>query len=189
MHLSHRCVKKKSFIDTLIKFLFQALVSLTPLPRNTSREDIECPGVTIPFNCSVQSNTETIHLIWRVTIPGQLPLNITYDGSSAVNMDTELHDFIVSSLDTVRVDYIEAFLEFTVNTNIDFNSTTLECLIQGLGNESATLYINASRKSVLSVSPSSICPAVSLPACVSVYALVLSSYEYHSVMLCTCMYR
>ena len=122
-----------------------ASVVITPLERITSRNDIECPGDIIPYNCSIQSNSETIHLTWRVTLPGQAPINITYHNSSNLNSVDILNNFIKTSFDQYMNDeYIESTLNLTVVANVPINQTQLECFIEELGNDSVYVSVDIS---------------------------------------------
>ena len=123
---------------------FVAVVSIIPLERIVSRDDIECPGDIIPYNCSIQSNSETVHLTWRVTIPGQTPVYITY--YNATDNDTSLNDYITTSVTGFESDrYIHSTLKITVYRGISMDQIMLECSINELGNESTTLvHVNTS---------------------------------------------
>ena len=120
-----------------------ASVNLIPLPRNVSREDIECPGDIIPYNCSIQSNSETIHLTWSITIPEQMPINITYESASDTEGQTNmLNDFITTVLSNTDNGYIESTLAFRVQVSTSFNQALLECFIEGLGNDTIIVLVD-----------------------------------------------
>ncbi len=128
-----------------IYYLCIASVSIFPLQRVTSRNDIECPGDIISYNCSIQSNSETVHLIWRVTLPGRIPINITYDSTSTLNDVDNLKSFISTSLDSLISDeYIESTLWVIVQVDIPANQTELECITGDLGIDSVSIFVNAS---------------------------------------------
>ena len=125
--------------------LFLATVSIYPLERNVSREDIECPGDTIPFNCSVNSNSETVHLIWRVALPDGTSFNISYDSTSPMNVPYNLNEFISSTLTQFRSDeYIESTLSLTVVAENVINHTRLECISENLQNDTVYVDVNIS---------------------------------------------
>lgn len=110
-----------------------------------SRVDIECPGDTIPYNCSIRSNSETVHLIWRVTIPGQMPMTSTYDGTSTLNNKDSLGASTTTVLTRYTSQaYIESILTFSVLKNVSLNSTTIECSSEGLDNDTQTVFVNTS---------------------------------------------
>ena len=113
--------------------------------RITSRSDIECPGDIIPFNCLVESNSETVHLTWRVVLPTGTILNITYDNTSLINDLYPLNSFISSSLTGFMNDkYAESSLNITVVAEVPINQTKVECLIDQLGNETVYAPVNIS---------------------------------------------
>ena len=102
---------------------------MAPLQRIVSREDIDCPGDTISYNCSIQSNSETVQLTWRVTLPGQMPIDITYDNTSNLNTVDNLGFSITTTLTTyTRDEYIESTIVFTVLRDVVMNGTELECI-------------------------------------------------------------
>lgn len=110
-----------------------------------SREDILCPLDIISFNCSIQSNSEAIHLMWRVFIPGEFQINITY--SNVTDESTNLSSYITTALSDFRNDeYINSTLEITVFSGIPIDKIMLECSIGDLANDTVTALINTSSK-------------------------------------------
>ncbi len=108
-----------------------------------SRDDIECPGDIIPYNCSIQSNSETVHLTWRVILPGQMSFNVTYYGG--FENRTRLNSYISTYLTGFRSDeFIHSTLEVTVRPDIPTDQIMLECSIGDLGNHTSTVFINTS---------------------------------------------
>ena len=127
--------------------LYIAFVSLTPLERTVSRPDIECSGDTIPYSCSILSNSENISLTWIVTIPEQIPLSITYDTGSRLNGVEKLSTNITTSLNTIiSEEYIESMITLTVLNAPNLNGSLLECKSADLDQEMEVLYINKSGK-------------------------------------------
>ena len=123
------------------------MASLTLLERNTARTDIDCPMDTISYNCSIFSNSETVHLEWRVTLPGVMPIDITYDNTSILNNIDNLAMGVNTILSMYRSDeYIESIIVFTIIRNIILNETMLECTINGLDSEATTVFVNSTRK-------------------------------------------
>ena len=121
-----------------------ASVSIIPLERTALRSEIECPGDTISYNCSIESNSEAVQLTWRVTIPEQMPVNITY--SDMTDSVTNLTSYISTSVTGFQSDqYIHSYLEITVQPNIS-SQIMLECFIADLGNDTSIVFINASCK-------------------------------------------
>ena len=109
--------------------------------RNNSREDIECPGDTISYTCSVQSNSETVQLRWLVTFPGQEPIMTpTYSGPS----DQDVHDMNITTriLQYRRDEFISSEIVLTVLQNVSMNGTILECRSENLSNSSAIVTVN-----------------------------------------------
>ncbi len=66
-------------------FFVEATVNLDILERNITRPNIDCPGDTLSYNCSVVMNTDRVDLTWIITLPGQIPISITYDDTSVLN--------------------------------------------------------------------------------------------------------
>ena len=125
----------------ILLFPFSASVIVTPLERIASSDTVDCPGDIIPYNCSIQSNSEMVHLIWHVTVPGQSHIVLTYDNNSDLGRVDYLHRFISTSLEEYRHDeYIESVLMFTVQSNVSIGDQTLvECIILNLANYSTTI--------------------------------------------------
>lgn len=132
-------------------FMFSiANVSLVPLQRVVARRDIECPGDIFPYNCSILSNSETLHLIWRITLPGETPVDISYYNGTFFDDTAGLNGFLTSSLtEYTSNEYIESILEITVQANSSTDQLMLQCLIEGLGNDSSYVLINSSSKTLL----------------------------------------
>ena len=134
-----------------------ASVFLTLLEINTSRDDIDCPGDTISYNCFIISNTETPNLIWNITLPGLTPISFTYDSTSTLN-DIHHLDMNISvtltELDTIAItefvneELIESIIVITVLKNVTMNGTNLECSIANLHSDSTVLFVNTSGKTV-----------------------------------------
>ena len=108
---------------------------------------IDCPGDTIIYNCSILSNSEMVHLTWHVTFPGVMPINITYDSTSSINvMDTLDRNTSVILLQYEADQYIESVITFRLLKNISMNGTILlECgIAPHLGNDTAAIIVNTS---------------------------------------------
>ena len=130
-----------------------ASVFLTLLEINTSRDDIDCPGDTISYNCFIVSNTETPHLIWNITLPGLTPISFTYDSTSTLydihHLDTnitvtltELNTFTTTEF--INEEHIASIIVITVLKNVTMNGTNLECSIANLDSDSTVLFVNTS---------------------------------------------
>lgn len=110
--------------------------------------DIECPGDVISYNCVIQSNSEYLFLIWRVTPPGMTLFNITYDRFSYMNNEVYNVDNVFR---TIQTNYtqdvsIESMLQLTLISNFSLNQTKLECLILGLDSDTVYVDVNFSGK-------------------------------------------
>ena len=120
-----------------------AVIILVPLERNVSRDDIECPGDTIPYRCSIQSNSETVQLTWRVTLPGQTAINITYDNTSSLNTEDNLAINVITTLTEFTIDeYIESTIVFRVLSDVAMNQTKLDCVSEDLDEETLFVFVN-----------------------------------------------
>ena len=122
-----------------------ANVTITSLERIVSRSDIECPGDIIPFNCFIESNSETVHLTWRVTLPTGMIVDITHDNTSSINDLYLLNNFTTSILTRfMNNQYIESSLNITVLDIFLINQTKIECLIGQLDNDTVRVSVDTS---------------------------------------------
>ena len=118
-------------------------MSLFSLERNVSRLDIECPGDVISYNCSVMSNSEMVQLTWRVTLPGGMTTNITYDSTSIVDAVDDIGINYATSLTRyIEDEYIVSTIVFTVPRDLNLNVTFLECISEDLDSDSDTVFVN-----------------------------------------------
>ncbi len=109
------------------------------------RSDIDCPGDTISYNCSIQSNSETVHLVWSVTLPGSTPLSIMYNSTSMINNMNNLAMGVSTMLTQYRRDeYIESIIVFTVLMGVTFNQSNVRCSIANLDSMSTIVFVNTS---------------------------------------------
>ena len=123
--------------------LLTANVSIFQLDGVASRDEIDCPGDILRYNCSIMSNSESIHLTWRVTFPGQMPINVTY--SNVTNDLTNLNMYTTTSLTEFQNDeYVHSTLEITVQPDIPTDFITSECLISDLGHDTVFTHVNIS---------------------------------------------
>lgn len=119
----------------ILFIFFAAFVTVFPLERNVSRLDIDCPGDTIPYHCSILSNSETIQLAWKVTFPEMVPLSISYDGSSVSNNSDMLGMNITAIVSNyIAEEVIESVITLTILRNVSMNGTILECSSEDLDN-------------------------------------------------------
>ena len=119
-------------------------MELDSLERNVSRLDIECPGDTISYICSVMSNSERVQLTWRVTLPGGMTANIIYDNTSIINtmVDIGINSIATTLISYTRNENIESTIVFTVLADVDLNVTMLECISEDLGSDSDTIFVD-----------------------------------------------
>ena len=98
----------------------------------------------------ILTNSETPHLTWHVTLPGHMPLNITYDNTSNSNIFNYLGMNITVVLGEFRYDYIESVIVLTVVDDVVLNGTKLECSISpDLDIATASVYVNTSGQCAL----------------------------------------
>ena len=87
------------------------------------------------------SNSETVQLTWRVTLPGMMPVNITYGANEmmilGLNITTVLTKFVAD-------EYIESLIILTVLSDIELSGTKLECISEDLDSQNTTLIVNTS---------------------------------------------
>ncbi len=123
---------------------FAATIFVTPLQRNVSRQDIECPGDTLPYMCSIKSNSESMQLRWLVTFPGQDTIMILYTDGSNLNRVTYLPMNLTARLTQFSSGLnVESAIELTVLQNVSMNGTVLQCSSKvAILNE--TVYVNTS---------------------------------------------
>ena len=93
----------------------------------------------------MQLNNESVSLTWTITLPGQMPLSITYDSSSALDSLDNIVSSVRTKLTEFRSDqYIESIMIVTVTNSFSLNGSEVECRISNLINDStsATVFIN-----------------------------------------------
>lgn len=106
--------------------------------------DIDCPGDSVTYNCSIVSNTEYLHLIWTVIFPDEMPVTVIYDGLSLVGNVNNLDYNITSTLITIREEYIESIIKINLLSNVSQDNSLIECSIEDLANESMILNLEQS---------------------------------------------
>ncbi len=110
---------------------------------STGEKSIDCLGDIISYSCSIFSNSETLHLIWRVSLPGLLPINIPYNMTSNLNLVEFFPHNISAGLTEYRKNmYIQSSINFKLSKNIDLDGTQLECGIASLSTESVRLTVS-----------------------------------------------
>ena len=88
-----------------------------------------------------------VQLTWRVTLPGGITTNITYDNTSIINTVNDIGTNIITTLTSYTSDeYIESTIVFTVLADVDLNVTMLECISEDLDSDSDTILVNTAGK-------------------------------------------
>ena len=142
-HMVIMCIMYTSFCMCLCVYL--ALVTLKLVDSNMVSSDIDCPGDTLTYNCSIESNSETLHLTWNITFPEEIPIDFTFNSTSILftwyDWDIGVRAVLTGYSDQ---EYVNSTIIFTLMNNITLNGTELECSITDLGSETAILYTNTS---------------------------------------------
>ena len=110
--------------------------------------DIDCPGDTISYNCTIETNSEIPpHLTWNVTVPGFTPLSVTYNENSTLDIINDLGMNISTILVVANDGYIKSVILLTITKYVNLNGTVVECSIgPNLRSEAVTLYVDSSGK-------------------------------------------
>ena len=121
---------------------------MTALPQIRDREDIVCPGDTLPYMCSIRSNSETIVLNWQITFPGQdTIIMIIFTNETERSVVKHLPMNLTASLTKFEIDEdVESVLVLTVLQGVTLDGTLLECRSGDLASKNKTVYINTSGK-------------------------------------------
>ncbi len=135
--------QRKVFSNNASRFI--ASISLD-FEKNVSREDIDCPNDVITYNCSIQTNSENIFLLWEFTFPnGMQPQRVMYNSSSTLQLPTTLvgMGFQVRLTDYVLDKYIESVVEVTLIMDVDVNRIVLGCSTD-IADAEVTVIVNTS---------------------------------------------
>ena len=119
-------------------------VDLRLLENSMSRSDIDCPGDTISYNCTVQSSSPSLHLKWIVSFFEGETREVLYNNRSTLNNQTVLDFNTRISLVSSERGYLESVIVFTVATGVILNGTELECRIDNIDSETDTVSVNKS---------------------------------------------
>ena len=104
--------------------------------RRNFQPDIDCPGDTISYICSIASNAYNLRLTWVVIFLGQPPITITYDADSVRDTVDLLGMNVSSTLMEFRArNNIESVITLTFLSDVYANKTMLECNFAGLTND------------------------------------------------------
>ena len=143
LHIGYWSVQNQLAITS--SFFIIIFAATVALDRDASRDVIECPGDIISYNCSIQSNSEAVHLTWHVTLFGETLINITYP--NAISNISNENSYITTSLSGYRnEEFIHSTLEVTVQLHIPTDQIMLECSIDDIGNRTVLVYVNSSSK-------------------------------------------
>ena len=101
----------------------------------------------ISYKCSLMSNSESVHLIWRVISPNLTSVNITYD----INSTAHIKDYLPLNIYTILTKYerdqcIESVLVLTIMKYENLNGTQIECAITDLDQMSETVRVQTGGK-------------------------------------------
>lgn len=109
---------------------------------------IVCPGDILSYKCRISTNSETPHLTWVVTLPGETASTFTYGNPSTCNDVDSLNNFISTSLVNFTEDsFIESvFMMEVQQADITANQTQLACFISDLEYASTIVSIFTSGK-------------------------------------------
>ncbi len=131
------------FITYFISFISLATVILEFLESTKKLDEMDCPGDTISYNCSIMSNTEDLHLTWSVEFPNSLPINITYSDDGSLREIDMLDVGIRATLMDFRGGYVQSSITLVV-FNSSMNGTIVKCSIANLDLDNVTILINTS---------------------------------------------
>lgn len=114
-----------------------------------SRGDLDCPGDRFLYNCSVLFNDEAVNrIMWRITLPGDEPLNITLNRTVLTDFGIEITAELTEyeRLPPSEASHIESVLTIVLLSNVTAKGTIgIECgTNSNLYNDSVTLPIDLS---------------------------------------------
>lgn len=103
--------------------------------------NIDCFGSAISYTCSIMTNAEYLHLVWRVNIPHMVPMSVVYLQDTSINTTTTFTPALSATLMTIAEGFIQSVIEFIPQSPADlsYNGTTVECSIANLANNTVIL--------------------------------------------------
>ena len=121
-----------------------SIISLSHLGWNPSSSKVICPGHSTSYICIIRSNSQNRYissLKWSVTLPGSMPIEITFDSTSSVNTNINLGRNITTILTKFNSgQHVESLIVLRVPVGADINGTLLECSsTDGIYSETETL--------------------------------------------------
>ena len=126
----------------LTDLCYTAFVTLSPFQRIRRFENIECPGDIIIYNCFVGTNAETVELIWQVTFPEMMPMNITIVNGS--NLTYDLGMSVSAIVVNFGQDVVESMIRLTVLEGVNMNETELLCRKSDINETITTVFVDSS---------------------------------------------
>ena len=97
------------------------------------------------FRCSIFSNSEMLHLTWRVTIPGET-INITYPNSRTDRVNLNNYISTIMLLILSGDDSINSTLRIVVNQYTPTHQIVIECSIANVEYRTISFHVNTSGK-------------------------------------------
>ena len=112
------------------------LITVSIILHQISGFNSSCPGDTIVHRCSLRSNSEDFFLTWRIILPENESVNITYSNNESLNTTVLLHmsPGISSNLtEFIPGQLIESIIMLSIPESGSFlvNGTVLECATSG----------------------------------------------------------
>ena len=94
--------------------------------------DLECPGDTITYWCSIVSEIDDLHLIWDIMLPGETRHIIHYNSTSPLNAVATVDMYNISStlVNYTRGHFIASSIEVVLLPGVPMSGTVLGCGIQ-----------------------------------------------------------
>ena len=115
-----------------------------PLGRD---RNIFCPGDIIIYNCSIQSNSEDLHLTWRVTLSNGVEVyNTTHYPNTTDTARSDMSSQITSLLTDDGPGSIESIITLILPSPLQAGEVNVQCSIGDLENSSITISIETSGK-------------------------------------------
>ena len=97
---------------------YTASVILNIVPLTDAPKDVET------LNCSIQSDSDNLYMIWTITHPGYAPVEIVYSASSALNMS----EILGQGVSAVLTRYGNGVhIESSVNISLTARNATVNC--------------------------------------------------------------
>ena len=149
---SYKCLTVTHFDSDILVFVVLQFLSILPtgtavLYEEYRRKLIDCPGDVTSYKCEIRSNSEEVHLIWKITLPGVQPIMIQYNSTSNQSVIDDLGMGITSVLTHYITDeYIESLLVIRNNivNNFGVDEIHMECIIADISTAEKTVFFRTS---------------------------------------------